>query len=336
MKSKISAFFAFAVCCTSASAQSSNAPRAVFGETRHDAGTVKQGEVLAYEFPVSNEGGAPLVLDRVDFDLPGLSARFPGELLPGGAGSVRIEVNTKIYTGGMDWEGELRSNDPVQPKVTLTLSGVVDPVIEIAPMPAAYIRAYADETATETLRIVNHDARPLRITGVEPHGEHFRAEVREVRAGQEFELRVAVPAGTPFGKYEEALVLLTDHPTFPKVPVGVNILVQRDLQARPETVDFETIDLAILKGDPGLIDNLFEKVTLTKRRGDFAITGIRTDVPFLRVSQDPPAGRASIFRLEAQVIREKLAVGAVWGAIVVSTDDPKFPEITIPVLAEIR
>jgi hypothetical protein len=336
MKKKVLALLVLVAAGQAAAARAQDAPRAVVSEVVHDIGHVRQGQPVAHEFSVKNEGTAALLLDRVDFDLPGLTARFPGMIPPGGTGKVRVELNSKIYTGEMDWEGELRSNDPTQPRIKLVLTGVVDPVIEIAPMHAAYIRAYADEIGSETLRVINHDERPLKIVALERRGEHFVADVREIRAGREFELKVSVPVGTPFGKYEEALVLITDHPTFPKVPVGVNILVQRDLQARPETVDFEVIDLAILKGDPKLIDNLFETVTLAKRGGDFAITGIRSDVPFLRVSQTPAAGRSAKFQLDVQVIREKLAVGSVWGAIVVTTDDPKFPEITIPVLAEIR
>lgn len=336
MKSRSLTFLALAVCWGVASAQSQGSPRAVFAETTHDIGKVRQGEVVVHEFPVKNEGTAPLLLDRVDFGIPGLTARFPAEIAPGASGNVRVELNTKIYTGEMDWEGELRSNDPAQPKVTLTLSGVVDPVIEIAPMPLAYIRAYADEPATEVLRVINHDQRPLAITGVELRGTHFSAQVREVRPGREFELTIGVPAGTELGKHEEALVLKTDHPDFPAIPVGVNVLVQRDLQARPESVEFSVIDLSILERDPSLIENLFETVTLTKRRGEFAITGIRTDVPFLRVSADPPTGRSSTFRLEVQVVREKLAIGPIWGEIVVTTDDAKFPEIVIPVTAEVQ
>lgn len=336
MKSTFLAFLALAACWGVASAQSQGSPRAVFAETTHDVGKVRQGDVVVHEFPVKNEGTAPLLLDRVDFGIPGLTARFPAEIAPGAAGKIRVELNTKIYSGEMDWEGEVRSNDPVQPKVTLTLSGVVAPVIEVVPMPAAYIRAYADETKTETLRVVNHDERPLKITRVEPHGSHFQAGVEEVEPGREFHLKITVPAGAPFGKYEEALALHTDHPTFDVIPVGVNILVQRDLQARPEAVDFKVIDLSILEGDPSLIDNLFENVTLAKREGEFAITGIRTNVPFLRVSADPPAGRSSSFRLEVQVVRDKLAVGPIWGEVVVTTDDEKFPEIVIPVTAEVQ
>ena len=63
---------------------------------------------------------------------------------------------------------------------------------------------------------------------------------------------------------------------------------------------------------------------------------LRTDVPFVRISQSPAGGRSSRFRVEVQVLREKLAVGNVWGNIFIETDDDRFPEITIPLTAEIR
>jgi hypothetical protein len=41
-------------------------PRAVFKETNHDFGKVKQGDVVSCEFVFKNAGGAPLVIERVE------------------------------------------------------------------------------------------------------------------------------------------------------------------------------------------------------------------------------------------------------------------------------
>jgi len=312
------------------------APRAVFVEKTFNFGNVKQGGELTHRFQVKNEGTAPLLLDRVDFNLPGLTAKFKPEIPPGGEGFVQVDCNTASFSGPIDLEAELSSNDPAKPKFAFTLSGLIDPVIEVDPISGAYISLYPDEKKEQTLRIINHEQQPLKISSVEKQGTHFTASLKEVQSGNSYDLTITVPAGTPLGRYEEALLLHTNHPKFSKVPVGVNILVMRDVHAFPESVDFKGIDLSILNQNPSLIDNLYENVIVENRRGDFEIKSIETNVPFLKITQAPPSGRSSRFKLDIKVLKEKLAPGQISGSIRVATDVKESPEIMIPVVAEIK
>ena len=247
-----------------------------------------------------------------------------------------MDWNTTSFSGPIDLEAKLSSNDPVRPKFTFTLSGSIDPVIEVAPIWGGFISLYADEKKEQTLHIINHEQQPLKISSVEKQGTHFTASLKEVQSGKSYDLTITVPAGTPPGHYEEALLLHTNHPKFPEVPVGINVLVMRDVHAFPESVDLKGIDLSILNQNPKLIDNLFENVIVENRRGDFEIKSIQTDVPFLKITQAPPSGRSSRFKLDIQVLKEKLAPGKISGSIRVATDVKEFPEITIPVVAEIK
>ena len=311
-------------------------PRAVFVEKTFNFGNIKQGAEVTHKFQVKNEGTAPLLLARVDFDLPGLTAKFKPEIPPGGEGFIQVDWNTTSFSGPIDLEAKLSSNDSVQPKFTFTLSGSIDPVIEVDPVWGAFISLYQDEKKEETLHIINHEQQHLKISSVEKQGTHFTASLKEVQPGESYDLTITVPAGTPLGRYEEALLLHTNHPKISEVPVGVNVLVMRDLHAFPELVDFKGIDLAILKENPGLIDHLYENVTVGNRRGDFEIKSIQTDVPFLKITQAPPSGRSSRFTLDIQVLKEKLAPGKISGSIRIATDVKESPEITIPVVAEIH
>lgn len=336
MRIRLGVIFLFITLAAVGIAQIQGTPRAVFGEKGYSFGKVKQGEVVVHKLTVKNEGTAPLILDRIDFDLPGLTARFKPEIQPGAEGTIQIEVNTTHLIGELEMNAELYMNDPVQPKVTLTLNVIVDPVIEIQPLPAAFISTYADEKKEQTLSIVNHEEQPLKITDVELQGTHFKANLKEVQLGKIYELTVTVPAGTAPGRYEELVMLHTNHPKFSTIPVDVNLFVMRDLYANPEKVDFTGIDLSILNAKPELIDSLYETVMLKKRQGDFEIKGIQTDVPFLKITQSPDSGRSSAFKLDIAVLREKLAVGKASGSIRITTDDNKFPEVVIPVTAEIQ
>ena len=177
---------------------------------------------------------------------------------PGGEGFIQVDWNTTSFSGPIDLEAKLSSNDPAKPKFTFTLSGLVDPVIEVDPIFGAYIALYADEKKEKTVRIINHEEQPLKISSIEKQGTHFTASLKEVQPGKSSMTSLSHrPASMLLGRYEEALLLHTNHPKFSKVPVGVNVLVMRDVHAFPELVDLKGIDLSILKQNPELIDNLF-------------------------------------------------------------------------------
>src|SRR5215469_8742914 len=238
------------------------APRALFPEKTFNFGKVKQGEKITHKFQVKNEGTAPLILGRVDFDLPGLTAKFNPEIPPGGEGFIQVDWDTTSFSGKRDVEAKLSSNDPARPKFAFTLSGLIDPVIEVDPIWGAYISLYSDEGKEKTLHIINHEQQPLKISSIEKQGTHFTASLKEVQPGNSYDLTITVPRGTPLGRYEEGLLLHTNHPKVSEVPVGVNVLVMRDLHAFPELVDFTGIDLSLLRQNPGLIDHLYENVTV--------------------------------------------------------------------------
>ncbi|HKZ41450.1 MAG TPA: DUF1573 domain-containing protein [Candidatus Hodarchaeales archaeon] len=336
MHIRFSVIFLFIALAGISIAQIQRAPRAVFGEKVYSFGQVKQGDVVVHKFSVKNEGTAPLILDRIDFSLPGLTSRFKPNIEPGTEGTVQIEVNTTHLIGELQLEADLYMNDPVQPKVKLTLNVTVDPVIEIQPLPAAYLSIYEDEKGEQVLRIINHEEQPVKITQVQPEGTHFKAKLKEVQAGKVYELIVIVPPGTAPGRYEESVLLHTSHPKFSTIPVGVNVFVKQDLYANPEKIDFTGIELSKLIANPQLSEYLYDTVMLKKRQGEFEIKGIQTDVPFLKITQSPASGRSSAFTLDIGVMKEKLVPGEVSGSIRITTDDNKFPEVLIPVEAEIH
>ena len=173
-----------------------DAPRAVFVEKTFDFGKVKQGVEVSHKFRVKNEGTAPLLLDRVKFDLPGLTAKFKPEIPPGGEGFIQVDWNTTSFSGPIDLEAKLSSNDSVQPKFIFKLSGSIDPVIEVDPIWGAYISLYTDEKKERTLHIINHEQQPLKISSVEKQGTHFTTSLKEVQPGNSYDLTITVPAGT--------------------------------------------------------------------------------------------------------------------------------------------
>jgi Protein of unknown function (DUF1573) len=127
------AIAAFGLAASAALAQGSK-PRAVFKATTYDFGKVKQGDVVSHEFVFRNEGGAPLVVERVETTC-GCTAALVSEkrIGPGREGKIKTTFDTRGYSGRLAKYVYIVSNDGENPRRELSL------VAEIEVPPSARI-----------------------------------------------------------------------------------------------------------------------------------------------------------------------------------------------------
>ncbi len=97
-------------------------PRAVFKATSHDFGKVKQGDVVSHEFVFRNEGGAPLVIEKIDTTC-GCAAALASEktIGPGKEGRIKATFDTRGYSGRLSRYLYIVSNDGEDPRRELAL-----------------------------------------------------------------------------------------------------------------------------------------------------------------------------------------------------------------------
>lgn len=133
------ALVAAALAFAAAAPAQAKKPRAVFKSTAHDFGKIKQGDVVTHEFTFRNEGGAPLVVERIDTTC-GCTAALASEktIAPGKEGRIKTTFDTRGYSGRMTRYLYLVSNDGQDPRRELSVS--VD--IEVPPSPRIDIDRY--------------------------------------------------------------------------------------------------------------------------------------------------------------------------------------------------
>src|SRR5262245_37049485 len=249
-------------------------PRALFPVRSHDFGTAKQGKKLVHEFAVRNQGTIPLTIEGGELSMPGMKARFNRVIAPGEEARITLEWDTNDVKGEVRGEAVLRLNDPDQPTVTLTLSGVVKLPVEVRPFPAVFFSVWKGESAERRVTIVNNEERPLNILGLKPDGNHFVASLQTVEPGMTYSLLVKIPPETPPGRYTEAVYLESDHPALPRLKIAVNVFVKTDIYMSPEIVDFGVVSLEQLARASSLLEFLTQTLLVKKRQGEFEITSI--------------------------------------------------------------
>lgn len=310
------------------------APNASFDTLDSDFGTVKQGQVITQKFTIANKGDAPLRIEKVQFSMPGMKVKVKQEIPPGQSADMKIEWDTSRFTQLVKGQALLFLNDKKQPKVVLTLTGTVISPIDILPFPAVYLSQFTGEHVSRSVTIKNNQDHKFDITKLEPKGKNFSASLKVLELGKQYQIDVVVPPETAIGRYQEALILHTNDKIYPKINIGMNVLVKPDIYITPESLEFGQVNLTKIKENPSIL-NLIEQDFLVKRKiGDMTVKGISTDVPFLKLTLDP-VGKAQNFQIDVGLALDKLAPGKFNGSIILETDDPEFSKLSVPVSGEI-
>jgi hypothetical protein len=313
------------------------APHAVIPNLSHDFGSVEQGSKVVHQFTIRNAGTASLTLTRLSLSEVGMTGKMKPAIPPGEEVSLSIEWDTTRLKGAVVGKAVLEVNDPATPQITLVLKGVVKPAIEFLPYQAIFASVYKGESGHRSARLVNNRERPLGITRVEQQGEHFHAGIKPVESGKLYELEVTVPATVPPGRYSEAVFLYTDDPTMPRLMVPVNVLVKPDLYANPEIVDFGRVALKELADNPSVLDLLTQSFIVRKRAGNFSITNVTSDIPFVTIRRSPEGeGSSEVFRIDVALMKDRVRPGSISGSLRILTDDKQAPELIVLVRGEIQ
>jgi hypothetical protein len=207
-------------------------PRAVFRETSHDFGKVKQGDVVDHEFVFKNEGGAPLVIEKVETTC-GCTAALVSDktIAPGREGRIKTTFDTRGYAGRLSRYIYLISNDGLDPRRELSL------VADIQVPPAARIdvdRYNLDmglvlEGDSPTARIVikSSGERELKVEMAHENVQFFSggkplASPFFLPRGESREVEIRFPPQTKTGVLRDYILIKSNDPVRSTLSVYVS------------------------------------------------------------------------------------------------------------------
>lgn len=306
-------------------------PSAAFGPTVSDFGSVHAGETVIQEFRLHNAGDTALGLTGVRFTAPGMTARLPGEIEPGGDGVIVLKWTTAGVQGRVRAVAVVGTNDPRRRSVRLVLTGTVHGPIDIEPIPAVFLSSFRGQDVSRRLTLRSNRPRPVTMRLASPHGQQYVADLEVIEPGRSCQLTVRPRPATPPGRYDEMVALESDDPAIGILRLPVHVLVKADVYASPEDLDFGEVPLAPLLRQPAALRLLEQVVPVKARAGSLRLRGIRTDVAGLDLRVTPSSGPSGTFRIDAGLRAGALRPGSLEGTISVDTDDPRFPRLTVRV-----
>jgi hypothetical protein len=196
-------------------------PKIQFAGTNFDFGKVDSGAIVKHDFILTNVGDQVLEITNVR---PACGCTTAGHwdrsVKPGQTGIIPIQFNTAGYGGEVLKTISVSCNDPAQTNLTLQLKGTAWKAIDVSPLYAMF-NLLADTRTNETraIRIRSNLEEPLTLSEPVCTNATFRAEVKTVEPGKEFELRVTVVPPLDSPSVTAPVTLKTSSSKMPEITV---------------------------------------------------------------------------------------------------------------------
>ena len=125
-------------------------PKVRIDHPRHDFGRVTEGDKLRHVFTVTNDGDAPLVIEKVTTSC-GCTAAVVKEktVPPGGQTEVKVEVDTNNRPGSQHKTASVFTNDPATPQSRLDIQAEVIPQLAFEPRFARLVGKKGEKTSLD-------------------------------------------------------------------------------------------------------------------------------------------------------------------------------------------
>jgi hypothetical protein len=210
-------------------------PRIVFPEPVFDFGRVQSGKVVNHTFEFTNSGNQVLEIRDVSTSCGCTAAtNWTRQVEPGKSGEIPIIFDSGGKEGSLTKTVSVASNDPTQPKVVLQFDAVIWKPIDALPTIATFSFGPDFQTnETRVIRLVSNLDEPVSISDPICTNNAFRAVLKPVKAGKEFELQVTVMPPVVPGSTVAPITLKTSSPRMPVVTVTAYAMVQPALTVMP-------------------------------------------------------------------------------------------------------
>lgn len=201
--------------------------------------------------------------------------------------------------------------------------------IDFDPLPAIYAVAPRGTVKEASLVIINRNAEPLEIKGIENASRRFTARTETLEAGRRYRLIVTLKGEGPAGDQVDIIQVKTNREKDPVIRIPVNTRVRERVYTFPQAVFLGRFNIGQIKGDNKAREAGQMLMVYRKGISGFQIK-LSSDVPFLRFTSElGPKGDQ--WENTVWIDPEKARPGEIKGSIFIETNDSEVPRLVVPV-----
>jgi Protein of unknown function (DUF1573) len=227
---------------TAAGAQERSWAERVFEKLDHDFGVVARGSDAKYRLKMVNPHPDPVHVSGIGLQCVCAQARVSHETLaPGETGYLEISFDTRKFKHNKDTTITVHFDRPVFASVRIPVKAYIRTDVVLTPGSVDFGSAAAGSSTERKIGIAYAGRPNWNITRVISKSKHIETKLQETgRNGGavSYDLVVTLAASTPVGEIREQLLLVTDDPANPQIPLLVEGRVEADYSVNLELADF--------------------------------------------------------------------------------------------------
>jgi hypothetical protein len=278
-------------------------PKVAIKERVYRFGTMEVDEEKTHTFRIENQGEGPLTIGRGPTQCKcTLSRLVKGTVAPGDFAEVVVSWKPIEEEPAFAKTAMIYTSDPESPEIDFSVVGRVAPKIER--LPRDWNAGEISETrgGVAVAKLGSPLNRDMKITGVEPGDPHLKVTYKPLekielsRRGWSsgYEFTTTVDKGIPWGRFRGNVKIRTnlgaDHP----VDVEVTAVRAGEISFLPPIAVVGTgtwsssksmLNLGIFRHERG--SKVVLPVIVTSMKGHFEMTGVESNVDFLKISAEP-------------------------------------------------
>lgn len=306
------------------------APKLVPVEAIQDVGKVAKGEKVKVDFAIRNDGQVELVLSDVHPTCGCTVASFDARIPPGGVGKIHAEIDTVDFAGPIAKTITVLSNDPVQPRVTLTIKAKVEPQIVANPGYARFVFVQNQAATTVKQWLWTDNFPDLKILAVKSPYKFIDATFRlataeerrpEIPTPSQWIVETTIHSDAEIGALRDFLVVETNHPKQKELRLAITGFVRPLLSVTPQVADFADLDLTAASQDLSLVLVNFGETPIEISGVTASVPGVESKVKVIE------AGRRWEIKL---TLTGKMPKGRTDATVTIETTSTALPRLEVP------
>ncbi|MFA6471341.1 MAG: DUF1573 domain-containing protein [Candidatus Latescibacterota bacterium] len=305
-----------------------NMPKIRFDELSYDFGIVKEGVKLYHSFLFENTGNDTLKIYARSSCSCVKSYASDNINYPGKVSFINVELNTKGKSGHFKNDILIRTNDPKNNLVILSVSATINGTIELEPEKIWVGEVTRNENIEREILVRILGKNDITIKSIEaPYG--INTEIKPIHyypMGKEIPIKLLLNVGADLGNFNKTINLITNENKQKELKYLIYGKVIDDYSVYPPSILFKDV-----KPDSSYSRNIVIKQNTKKRN---KIKNITTKYNFIqtKINSDKDLAKNIItVNLKIQNMETDLL-----DTLFVNFDNKKVPELKIPLTIMVK
>jgi hypothetical protein len=318
---------------TSDGIDASRQTQSPFANPAFDAGRIMRGTPVEHTFVLKNDGQEALQLGNVRMSKALTLIRGAARVEPGSEASLQFKLDTSQLSGAFDGKILVSFANASSPDAELKFTATVVSPIE-ATAPAFFVTVDRDQVQEQSVEIRGLETEPLRIEKIDFSSARAAVALETVEEGRRYRLKLTVKGQGAAGRQTDLIRLTTSSGRMPVFQIAANTYVRERVYTFPDAVDLGAVPISAIRKNPELLTQTAQTLMIYRKGIREFHARATSDVSALSIhSEQGPEGDRWQFTL---TLSEALVnVGPIRGSIVIETNDPEFPRLTVPVSGHI-